>query len=94
MKALEQQIKIKPVDGKPPVKPVTPPPTDGSVSSDDPWVVQTNSSYAWGDGNYTLDAQGAAAELLCSINKYCWCNGHHRPAVSTAICREVLHIQR
>ena len=67
--ALEQQMKIKPVK-----TPIKPPPSSaaGSVSSDAPWVVQSDSSYSWGDGNYTLDAKTASTELGCSDNKYCW----------------------
>ena len=35
-------------------------------------MVQDDHKYSWGNGTYTLDAQGAASELGCSINKYCW----------------------
>ena len=62
-------MKIKPV--RPPVKPVDPA-AAGSVSSEGSWVVQSGSSYSWGDGNYTLDAKGTSTELGCSENKYCW----------------------
>ena len=68
---LEQQLKVRPLDKKPTGRPEKPPPA-GSVSSDAPWVVQSDSAYTWADGNYSLDAKSASTELGCSQNKYCW----------------------
>ena len=59
-----------PPDKKQTGRPEKPPPADST--SDDPWVVQADSTYTWADGNYSLDAKGASTELGCSQNKYCW----------------------